>query len=408
MAHYNSVHIDAMRPKLHSLDWLQDKLGGSEPLEPHTFPVNDGFKLVIPGDWAKHADQEVVPGASICTAHNGTEYPLTKAAILEAGALGGIPRDHAQKVLPSLFEQETNWWMQEGLGDISFKLLKDAGGTVLGVTRATINPFSNLALLDELVNGLRRKYGEGAELLVDYKTHHDLELTNFRLIVPGDVRVITGSRIADDTWSTGINFRNSLIGLKPPQLDGYLFRWWCTNGCYDTMSTMTAPRRQIKDQADAIEWAKFAVDEVLGGLETTLDGVQELTGIPVEGDVAVVLSDLFVQHGVPKAERTRVLNSMADLGGELNMYDVQNAITSAANMDGLSPRTVDILLSTGGHVAHANTGRCAACRRILPEGYVIPGQQTGEAAAGAAELHTHLPPESGMDTQAAQDNGIIG
>lgn len=389
MVHYNSVHIDQMRDKLHSLDWLQEKLGASEPLVPHAFPVNDGFKLVVPGDWAKHADQEVVPGASIVTAHSGTEYPLTKAAILETGALGGIPRDHAQKVLPSLFEQEANWWMQEGLGDANFKLLKGADDTVLGVTRATINPFSNLALLDELTAGLRRKYGADAELLVDYKSHHDLELTSFRLIVPGDVRVISGSRVADDTWSAGINFRNSLIGLKPPQLDAYLLRWWCTNGCYDTMSTMTAPRRQIKDQADAIEWAKFAVDEVLGGLETTLDGVQELTAIPVEGDVAVVLSDLFTQHAVPKAERTRILNSMADLGGELTMYDVQNAVTAAANMDGLSPRTVDILLSTGGHVAHANTGRCASCRRILPEGYVIPGQQTGEAAPGEMGEHEH-------------------
>lgn len=387
MVHYNPVHIDKMLPKLHSLGWLQEKLAASEPLEPHSFPVNSDFQIMLPEGWEKGADNQVVEGAWVRTAAalaGGTEYPLTKAAILEIGAQGGIPRDHQQVMKYTLLQDEINWWMQEGLGDKQFKLLKNGDGAVLGVTRATINPFSNIALLEQLVAGLHRKYGEG-EMLVDYKFHHDLELTNFRLIVPGSVRTITETRVADDTWSTGLNFRNSLIGLKPPQLDGYLFHWICTNGQYDTLSTRNAPRRQIKDEADALEWTAMAVDEVLGGLEHTLDDVQKLTEIPVEGDVSVVLGDLFVQHGVPKRERTRVLNSMADLGGALTMYDVQNAMTQAANDETLSPRSVDILLGAGGHIAHAATGRCDSCRRLLPEGYVIPGQNGHDHEEGESD-----------------------
>lgn len=394
---HSSVHIDAMRPKLHDLDWLRGKLEASEPIEPHAFPAGEGVELVIPQDWHTVAENQVVPGALIRTApalQGGQEYPLTKAAILEAAALCGIPRDHQQQIPAHLLVNEVNWWYQEGFGDKAFKLLKagpsdseeegPAEGTVMGLTRHTINPFSNLALLAPVLAGIEKQYG-GGEVLVDYKFHHDLELTNFRLIVPGLVRTMTGTRVADDTWSTGINFRNSLIGLKPPELDGYLFRWWCTNGCYDTLSGQTASRRTIKDEADAVEWAAFAVDQVLGGLESTLDGVQELTSIPVEGDVSVVLSDLFTQHSVPRAERTRVLNSMADLGGDLTMYDVQNALTLAANSDQISPRTVDIMLRAGGHVAHAATGRCGSCRRVLPEGYVIPGQLESAGEAGTSE-----------------------
>jgi hypothetical protein len=372
---YNPVHIDEMLDKLHDLSWLREKLGESEPLVDHAFPVNSDFQIMLPEGWEKVTDNQVVEGAWVRTASalaGGVEYPLTKAAILEIGAHGGIPRDHQQVMKYTLLQNEINWWMQEGLGDKQYKLLKNEDGVVLSVTRATINPFSNLALLNELLGGLQRKYGEDAGVLVDYKFHHDLELTNFRLIVPGEVRVISGTRVADDTWSTGVNFRNSLIGLKPPQLDAYLFRWVCTNGMYATHSTQTAPRRQIKDEADALEWTAMAVDEVLGGLETALDEVQGLTAIPVEGDVSMVLGDLFTQHSVPMRERTRVLNSMADLGGELTMYDVENALTRAANDESLSPRSVDILLSAGGHVAHANTGRCGSCRRLLPEGYVVP------------------------------------
>lgn len=388
MAHASSVHIDKMRDKLLSLTDVRGRLSASEPLEPHAFPVSGDFQMVIPEGWQAHAETQVVEGAWVRTAsalNGGTEYPLTKAAILELGALGGIPREHQQVMKYTLLQDEANWWLQEGLGDKQFKLLKDESGTVLGVTRATINPFSNIALLDKALEGIEARYGKG-EVLVDYKFHHDLENTQMRLIVPGQQRTITDTRQADDTWSVGLNYRNSLIGLKPPQVDGYLFRWWCTNGCYDTMSTRTAPRRQIKDEADALEWMGVAVDEVLGGLESTLDGVQALTQIPVEGDVSVVLGDLFEQHSVPRAERTRVLNSMADLGGDLTMYDVQNAMTAAANMDDLSPRSVDILMGAGGHIAHAAAGRCDGslengCRRILPEGFAVPVQEQAEESA---------------------------
>lgn len=386
---HDPVSIDQMRGQLLTMDDIRGELAVSEPLAEHSFEVNSAVVFTLADDWHNRGETEVSPGSVVHTAIGGTEYQMTKTAILEAGAQCGIPREHAQKIPASLLQAEINWWFQAGFGDKSFKLLTQHGDTMLGMCRDTINPFSNLALLEVILGRIENTYGAG-EVLADYKFSHDLEQTCLRLIVPGQHRVIAGSRVAGDTWSTGLYFKNSLIGLKPPEVKGYLFRYWCTNGEYDTLSTVTLARRQIHDQPEALEWMTHAVDQVLGGLEHHLDEVQALTSIPVEGDVSLVLGDLFTQHGVPRAERTRVLNGMADIGGDLTMYDVQAALTVAANAEGLSPRTVDTLLGAGGHVAHASTGRCdgslaGGCRRLLPEGYVVPGEVVHDDGDGAAQ-----------------------
>jgi hypothetical protein len=383
MVHSNAVSLDEMAGTLLTLDEVRETLAASEPLAPHSFPTGSAVVFTLAEDWHSYGDTALAGTSTVRTAIGGTELQLTKAAVIEAGALCGVPREHQQKIPAALLAAEMNWWYQSGFGDRTFKLLTQHGDTVLGMCRDTINPFSNLALLNEALAGIERQYGTG-EVLADYKFAHNLEHTGLRLIIPGQQRIISGTRVADDSWSTGLYLRNSLIGLKPPELTGYLFRHWCTNGCYDTLSTVRAGRRQIREEAEAVEWMTHAVDQVLGGLEHTLDEVQALTEIPVAGDVAVVLGDLFAQHGVPRAERTRVLNDMADIGGDLTMYDVQAAMTRAANAQGLSDRSVDVLLSAGGHIAHGAGERCTSCRRILPEGYLIPEPVEPPEAASLA------------------------
>ena len=118
-------------------------------------------------------------------------------------------------------------------------------------------------------------------MLADYKFTHNLERTNLRLIVPGQQRVISGTRVADDSWSAGIQLRNSLAGTEQTAIDGYLFRWWCTNGCTDTLAEVSAlNRRQFPSPEEAYEWARESVDEILGSLEGSFDAVQSTTGCP--------------------------------------------------------------------------------------------------------------------------------
>ena len=209
-------------------------------------------------------------------------------------------------------------------------------------------------------------------MLADYKFTHNLERTNLRLIVPGQQRVISGTRVADDTWSAGIQFRNSLAGPEQTQIEGYLFRWWCTNGCTDTLAEAPAlNRRQTSSPEDAYEWARESVDEILGSLEGSFTAVQSTTDVQVEPDqVAAVVRDLFTEHAVPARHRERIISELADVGEDMTAYDVMNAITVAANADGVSPDATEQILRLGGHVAHVgSTDRCGECRRILPGGF---------------------------------------
>jgi len=167
----------------------------------------------------------------------------------------------------------------------------------------------------------------------------------------------------------GIQFRNSQLGLRPVSIDGYLLRWLCTNGMTDTLVTSGQYNRRSggHEEGDIYEWARAAVDNVLGGLEHVMEGVGASTLIPVEKDVNLVLDDLFRQHKVPGKLQQEAIRNMAETGGELSMYSIMNAITQVANDTGLSPASADKLLRVGGHVAHAADKRCGTCRRLLPE-----------------------------------------
>ena len=383
MAHQNSVQLDDMRDQLLTLDQVREHLAVTEPLSEVTFTASEAEYRVEEG-WADVQLTEYT-GAYL-RMPGGEEYQLTKQGALELGSACRIPQQLQQDIPVYLYQTFCNAALcgvgfKKSMGDKDFKLLVN-GDHALALTRATISPFSNLRLLDTVVASLEKKYGAG-EILADYKFHHDLEATAVRLIVPGERRIITGTGVADDSWSVGLQFKNSLIGLRQTELSGYLFRYWCTNGCIDTMNSTGGFARKGSTEEDMLAWAQEGVDEVLGGLESQLDAVQQLTAQPVTGDVVNVLTDLFAAYNVPGRERRRVIDTMADTD-DTSMYSLMQAITQAANAEGLGYRQVEQLMAMGGHVVHAAEGRCSEdnpCRRLLPEGWVASQTIQGEVEA---------------------------
>src|SRR5512139_764885 len=108
-------------------------------------------------------------------------------------------------------------------------------------------------------------------------------------------------------------------------VEGYLFRWWCTNGAIDELSTSGSWSRRSGGQGeDVYGWARESVDEVLGGLEHTLDKVQALADIPLVGEVGDVLREIFQEYRVPGALRQSVIEYMANTPN-LTMYEVMQA-----------------------------------------------------------------------------------
>jgi hypothetical protein len=369
MVHQSSVALDDMRGQLLTLDQVRERLAETDPLSELPFEAGQA-ELRIDGWGAKDA-----PVTDYIDAYlrlpGGAEYQLTRQAALEVGAQVGIPRKVQESTDPDVLVPMVNWRLREVLDTKSLKALAH-DGRVVGLTRGTVSPFSNLALLDVMVAGLERKYGEG-EILADYKFHHDLEHTGLRLIVPGYRRFITGTSVDDDTWSTGLDFANSLVGLQQLDIHGQLFRWWCTNGCTDTIHSVGGLSRRGASQEDALTWAERTVEEVLGGLEPMLDHVQELTAQPVAGDVRDTLEGLFRDYQITSRDRSRIIETMAE-DEEMTAYSLMQAVTMAANGDGVPDRDRQRLMRMGGGIAGTHSLRCNMGRVHR----VVPGQVATE------------------------------
>jgi len=370
-----SITVEAMKPKLLSLDAVREVLASTEPLSTHEFSVGDDVRFSVDPGWehgldAKAGTEPIDAAIHIGTGAAATEYRLTKDALLEATSACGLTKTYTAKAPAQLVEPALNYWFRGGIaerrsGTKDFQLLV-AAGTGAAITRASIQPFSNLRLLEQALNGIEARYGAG-EILADYKFVHTLRRTHLRLIVPEYMRTIAGSGTDDDTWSVGLQVKNSLTGTEKTTIDGYLFRWWCTNGATDTRSATGAwTRRGAGREEDVYEWARATVDEVLGGLEPALDAVQGLVDIPIEGEANDVLRDVFTHYRVPLPERSRIISNMVEAGGQLTMYSVVAAITEVANDGELDPAHVDNLLQMGGDLSHAAASRCEACRRLMP------------------------------------------
>lgn len=108
---------------------------------------------------------------------------------------------------------------------------------------------------------------------------------------------------------------------------------------------------------DALEWAAVTVEEVLGGLEPMLDHVQGLTSQPVAGDVRSVLEGLFTDYSIPSRDRHRVIEAMAE-NDEMTAYSLMQAVTQAANLDGVPDRDRQRLMRMGGSIAGTHSQRC--------------------------------------------------
>lgn len=367
------ITFDSMRDKLHTLEHVHDVLQRTEPLATHTFTVGQDVHFTVERGWqtgldARAGTDRVAATIALGRGPSTQEFELTKDALLEATSACGINQTYVSRCPAELIEPQLNYWFREGMltnrgGNRDFQLLV-AGGVGAAVTRASITPFSNLSLVEQALAGVRARFGD-VEVLADYKFDHSLRRTHLRLILPGQRRTITGTDTPDDEWSIGLQVKNSLIGAEKTAIDGYLFRWYCTNGAIDTHSTSgTWTRRGGGTEEEVYEWARGAVDEVLGGLEHALDRVQETVHMPIQGRANEVLRDVFDRYRTPVPERARIVERMVE-AGQLTMYSVMGAITEVANDDGMDPRHVEGLLRMGGDLPHAAHDRCGECYRLM-------------------------------------------
>jgi hypothetical protein len=363
------IIANQMKDKLKTVDQLRDVLATTEPLGSLGFPVGDGVRFRVDPAWnhglEAKAGTELVDAYVNLGSGESKEFQLTKESLLEATSIVGLSKGYASRTPAKYVEPQLNYWFREGLAGKDFKLLTVGDEMGAAFTRATVEPFSNLRLLDETVAGIQEQYGSDAEILVDYKLDHGLPRTAFRLIVPEKSRVIENTGTSNDTWSVGLQVKNSLIGLDQTEVSGYLFRWWCTNGCINTMASSGTWSRRGGGQGDEVySWARESVDSVLGGLEHALDQVQDLTSVEIDGETTEVLRDIFTQYRIPVPQRESIIANMVEVT-DLTMYSVMQAITQAANASDIAPGHAEALMRAGGDIPSSVHDRCDSCRRLV-------------------------------------------
>ena len=361
------VSLDDMRGKLLSLSEVQTILAGFEPLESVSLDVGETHFVMDDGWNHDLATKEGTDAVAVTLIAGNKEYQLTKDAVLQAGGLCGLTQPYMKKTPASLIEPHLNYWYgDQGLSERNAQLLVSSSFGA-AVARQSIRPFSNLRIIDSIIEGVEDRYGR-QEILVDPKFHHTLTETHLRLILPDQSFRVQGSGVDDDDWFIGLNLFNSLSGKGRTTLDGYMFRWWCENGAIDKRAT-SGNWVRLKDDADMGDlymWARLAVEDVLAPLEASQGRIQGMVSHSIEGDVNVLLADLFDGYSLPARDKKAIIAQMVE-DDALTMYSLMQAVTYVASHTELSAVEQTRLMSVGGDLPYAAHGRCSECHRLSPD-----------------------------------------
>lgn len=388
---YSAIPFDAATEGMLSVDDAHVRLSETEPLANLAFYTGDpGIDISYGKNW--WADRQLTDPAPVwLTLPDGMVVQLTYEAALQVGSTARVNKRYQEWLPTPILSDAVRWALREGLGDkTELKLLTSGtgedehGGTVplaRAQTRATVTPFSNRELLDTVLSATRDKLGSeiADSAVVDYKLWNTLEHTDFAVVFPAMQVVIRDTGTEDDAWCYGIRVSNSLIGLKQTMVDGYLFRFVCTNGAMDVAKSAGGFQRRGSTPAAAYKWAYESVNIILGDLERAFGSVQELTAHPVDRDPHLVLSQLFRENSVPKDQQLRITAEL-EQGSAGTMYDLMQAVTRAANMEGLGWRPAEALRDLGGHLAEHGGKMCdgslpRGCRRLMPEHWADPSAE---------------------------------
>lgn len=310
---------------------------------------------------------------------DGQRFQFTYQAARQLGSTARQPQDLQVSHPAELHQVIINWWLARGLGVRKIKLLLsphqgegpdgEKVPLVVAQTRDTVTPFSNLALLDEMLKVLTARYGrEAAErALVHFAMSHDLEHTDCTVVVPQ-----AGKDIAGETWVPGAQFTNSCIGLKQTTVTGALMVADSAGVALDGAHSAGGFKRKNSNPEDAYEWAAESTNDVLGALDIAWGNVAELSHMPVGIQPGTFVESLCGEFKVPKAQMQRLTAVLEEWPGELTMASLVQITTRCANMEDLPWRTVAQLQEMAGHIIHSEGGRCSKdkpCYRAYPQGF---------------------------------------
>jgi len=344
-------HIGKFLP----LSTVLDKIKQTEPLDTRLITSQNKIKFTFDPIWAMsldtiHDDAPVLAQVII----DGEEFPLTKTAALQAGAAFGIPKALAKRLPSYLLEQNLNFWYSAGMEDKSFNLLSIGKDNVISAfMKPTLKPFSNLGLLDAVLQGVY-ELNPDLEVYADWRFNHSLQQTDIRLVFPDASRVLSGPGTAqNDIWSHGIHITNSLTAAHQTMIDHYFVRWATGAGATIQLDSTSTWNRKAQGQAEfeLFTWATQTAKELVEGSGERLDAIQSLVHLDLgsAANASDILKDINQDYRVPVAQRQSIIENLAK-SEELTMYTVMQSIIDVATNPTLPADRQDSLMRIGGAI----------------------------------------------------------
>lgn len=365
------------RGKVMTLDDARLVLGTTEPITFRDFETGESVDFRVEDGWNEdikeiHGTEPVEVYMSVSHGQNSsTEYQLTLDAVHQAAGMFSMGRGLVERNPSFLTEQMLRWWFRTGLESDLRLMLRGENHLGVALTKDTVEPFSNLALLDAVLARIENRY-PGTRVFVDRnKMSHSLDATFLQLVLPDVAREMVDTGEVLDNWWGGVQLTNSFTAKKQTAAQGFLFRQRCTNGMIDVAPSdldVTWNRRQGgQEMDDVLAWAQSTVDEILGRFGHTFDLIQgTVTQVVGEDGLDVTVEDIFNRYRIPVPRRKQILDNLEGAPQPLTTYHLINAITQAANGDVVTSQQ-QVVMSAGGDFAH-HAARCDSCHRYLPGG----------------------------------------
>lgn len=389
---YSEVPFDPARAGMLTVAEARARLALNVSGAEFTFWTCDAeVEAVYEKGWA---DGELTRAAQAWLRVGGRLFQLTRQAAQQLGSTCKVNKRFQEFIPPAKLSDLVTWALREGLhkrnGDgLELKLLlagegdsgpfkpgpdySDEDPVMLAVaqTRATVQPFSNVMLLDTVMLAVRAKFGhdlaDGA--CVDFKLFDDLEHTSFRVIVPGAQQLI-----GEEPWCYGIEVANSAIGAKQLVVAGHVFSLEALAGVTDLEHQAGGFKRRGSTPEAAYAWAGEAARMVLDGAATAFEGLRVLAASDVDAEYGQVVSQYWRESPISADLKLAVTAALENDPDPVSVLTLVRTVSVEANPSTRSWRDVRALHDLAGHMLHQGGGMCRGqlkdgCRRLLAPGY---------------------------------------
>jgi hypothetical protein len=243
----------------------------------------------------------------------------------------GIPFNYLQKCPPELQSEQMNYWIKNEKREKLFVRFDDQEVRAIFTPRyKPVDNFEVLARLDEM--------GYAPETKV--QCLHDAEF--MLLSIPDGKRSF---KINGDKMTPGISISNSEVGLASLSISAFCLRIVCQNGLI-AKTEISASYRHVSTKI--LTELPQVFEKVADGLGKQKDRLKLSLESPV-ADPLMTIENFNRQFALGEQEKEAVAYAWPQEAGE-TMFNVVNAYTRAAAMEGLPAESSFKLQRVGGEV----------------------------------------------------------